>query len=146
MEMTDKMRNCGQSFMCPFGNQGPVRLTHLDRLSLNMFLTHFCFRQLSPMAKGLESHVLPFLTTTGGFVQNSGLHWHMWFKRAMNLGGRAPARDGYTDQNRPVLGPSGLVRSVQEQDKTVRRFLVVTEKRSIDNCNEMITRSNMWLS
>ena len=32
----------------------PVRLTHLDRLSFNMFLTHFCFRQLSPLVRDLK--------------------------------------------------------------------------------------------
>ena len=51
----------------------PVRLTHLDGLSLNMFLTHFCFRQLSPLIRDLNNTCYPFLTTTGGFDRYSGL-------------------------------------------------------------------------
>ena len=51
----------------------PVRLTHLDGLNLNMFLTHFCFRQLSPLIRDLNNTCYPFLTTTGGFDWYSGL-------------------------------------------------------------------------
>ena len=51
----------------------PVRLTHLDGLSLNMFLTHFCFRQLSPLKRDLNNTCYPFLTNTGGSDRYSGL-------------------------------------------------------------------------
>ena len=51
----------------------PVRLTHLDRLSFNMFLTHFCFRQLSPLVRDLNNTCYPFLKLQVDLYRYSGL-------------------------------------------------------------------------